>query len=97
MSHAVLWGLRPRPECEAAFRDAYGPDGAWVELFRLGEGYVGSELMRGSDGRYVTIDRWASESAYRAFLERHAEAYAALDSRCAALTLDEALLGEFEI
>ena len=97
MAFAVLWGFRPRPECEAAFRETYGGSGAWVELFRLGEGFVSSALLRASDGRYLTIDRWDSESAYRAFLERHAEAYAALEARSSALTLEETRLGAFEV
>jgi len=35
-------------------------------------------------------------AAYRAFKEQHAEAYAALDLECAALTEEERRLGEFE-
>ena len=97
MAYAILWSFRPRPEGETAFRESYGASGAWAELFRLDETYLGTDLLRASDGRYLTIDRWASESAYRAFLDRHASAYAALDARCAALTLEESWLGGFEI
>jgi heme-degrading monooxygenase HmoA len=95
--HVVLWRFRARAGREAEFESAYGADGAWAHLFRESEGYVGSELMRGSDGVYLTIDRWASEDAYRAFRRTSAARYDALDSSFRALTLEETLLGEMAV
>ena len=68
----------------------------WVRLFRTAKGFLGSELMRGTDGVYLTIDRWVSEDAYREFRDAQAEAYAATDARCEALTIEETLIGAVE-
>jgi heme-degrading monooxygenase HmoA len=87
--HVILWRFRARPGREAEFEQAYGEDGTWARFFRDGEGYLGTELMRGTDGTYMTIDRWISEAACRTFRESHARRYAELDAACASLTLDE--------
>lgn len=87
-----------RPGCEAEFEDRYGPEGDWVRLFRRAEGYGQTVLLRdlATAGRYLVTDTWQDGPSYRAFKERYVEAYAALDARCAELTLDERPLGEFE-
>jgi O-acetyl-ADP-ribose deacetylase (regulator of RNase III) len=88
------WHFRPAEGRDAAFREAYGPGGPWVALFRRAEGYVGTELapLHDPPGWYRTTDRWASEAAHRAFRERHAAEYAALDAACAVLTAAERLV-----
>ena len=73
---------------------AYGDDGAWAQFFRTGPGFVGTELMRGSDGTYLTIDRWVSEEAFRSFVDGQRDRYAEMDAACSALTTEETLLGE---
>jgi len=95
--HVILWRFRPRPEREAAFVAAYGDGGAWAQLFRTSEGFLGSELMRGSDGVYLTVDRWVSEDAFRAFAEAEASRYAQMDAACASLAIEETLLGAFTV
>lgn len=92
-----LWEYRVRPGADQEFRRHYGPDGTWVRLFRLGAGYLGTELLwdRRAPDRYLTIDRWASEAAFREFRRRFAPEFDGLDRRCAALTSHEASLGEF--
>ena len=95
--HVILWRFRPRPDREAAFIAAYGDDGAWEQFFRTGDGFLGSELMRGTDGVYLTVDRWVSEEAYRAFADAESSRYAELDAACSALTIEETLLGEFAV
>ena len=47
-------------------------------------------------GRYVTIDRWESEEAYRAFRARFAGEHDAVDRACEALTVEETPLGAYE-
>jgi heme-degrading monooxygenase HmoA len=92
--HVIVWRFRVRPGCEGAFESAYGDEGSWAQLFRTGDGYLGTELMRGSDGTYLTIDRWISEDACRSFREAAAARIAELDAACSAWTLEETLLGE---
>jgi heme-degrading monooxygenase HmoA len=91
--HVILWRFRAAPGREAEFEAAYGDEGTWVRFFRAGRGFLGSELMRGTDGAYLTIDRWVSEESHREIREAHADAYAELDARCDPLTAEETLIG----
>lgn len=97
LMHVAIWEFTVREGAETAFEQLYGPEGAWVALFRGAEGYVGTELLRAADAprRYVTIDRWISADAYAAFRQRHAAAYRELDAAGEALTESERLVGEF--
>jgi hypothetical protein len=52
--------------------------------------------MRGTDGTYLTIDRWETEEAYRTFRDSEAERYAAVDAQCQSLTIEETLIGAVE-
>jgi len=45
--------------------------------------------------RFVTIDRWQSEEAYRTFRARFSREYADLDARCEHLTSRETSLGHY--
>lgn len=69
-----LWEYFVAPAHHAEFEREYGPDGAWVELFSRGAGYLGTSLLRdrSNEDRFVTIDRWESEEA-------HAESSSAFD------------------
>jgi len=87
--YSVEGPSRPR------FEEAYGGDGDWARLFALGDGFLGTELLRGGPGRYVTIDRWRDESDWRTFIDRHGDAYRALDRECEGLTADETEIGDF--
>jgi hypothetical protein len=95
--HVILWRFRAVPSRRADFEAAYGPDGDWAHLFRSDPDFLGTSLMRSSDGTYLTLDRWRSADAARAFRDRHAAAYEDLDARCTALTEDETALGSVEI
>lgn len=92
-----IWEYQVPAAAEVAFLRNYGPVGSWVSLFRCGSGHVETLLLRDADvpGRYVTVDRWESAAAYRAFRERFAEEYAALDRVSEALTDGEARVGSF--
>lgn len=95
--YAYLWEFHVQPECRAQFERHYGPEGTWAALFRQAPGYLGTLLLqdRSDPLRYVTIDRWQSLEAYRAFRARFARQYEELDRQCAGLTAREAPLGEF--
>lgn len=96
--YMYAWEYEVAPEHQAAFLEAYGPEGTWVQLFRGAPGYVRTELFRdrARANRFVTLDYWESESAWRAFRERFAAEFEALDARCARITQHEAELGRFE-
>jgi heme-degrading monooxygenase HmoA len=90
-----------------AFVADYGPEGRWAQLFRDGEGYLGTELWRAAQPApeptapdaptaYLVIDRWASEAAYDAFLRAHDTEYRARNAAATPLYVDEQVLGRFE-
>lgn len=91
----VVWRFRARMGGEAAFEHAYGPDGEWARLFRRDPAYRGTDLLRPdvAEGWYLTIDRWASRTAYDAFRESHASEYHRVDLACEELTEAEELVG----
>src|SRR5437667_5310797 len=95
----AVWEFWVAKDKRRAFEKAYGPNGHWAKLFRRGEGYIGTELIRDREvpHRYVTLDFWASRTAYLKFKKEkeNVAAYKALDKRCNALTQRERLIGEF--
>jgi len=96
-AHVLVWEFAPAAGREAEFERAYGPDGDWARLFRRDPAYLGTELLRGAGGRYLTLDRWRSRAAFEAFRKREAEDYAVLDRRMEALTSHESSLGSFDV
>lgn len=93
----VVWQFEIAEEKTAAFEAAYGPEGEWARLFHGSPEYHGTELLRDAyiPGTYLTIDRWASEEAYRNFRKEHDTAYETLDRRCDALTARETRIGAY--
>jgi heme-degrading monooxygenase HmoA len=93
-----LWEFEVDTEHRDEFLQAYGPDGLWVQLFRRAPGYLRTELFRdrARPDRFVTLDYWESESAWRLFREYFAADFEALDARCQALTARETEIGRFE-
>ena len=87
------------PEHRDAFVRAYRQDGDWAALFAHAPGFVAVTLLADAEspGRFVTLDRWVEEAAFRAFRADPAlaDAYDALDRACARLTTREARLGAF--
>lgn len=76
---------------EAEFDRVYSSDGAWAQLFARSEGFLGTELFRsrGEARRYLTVDRFTTQDAFRRFMDQHEASYAELDRQCEALTVSE--------
>ena len=93
----VVWQFEVAEEKIAAFEAAYGVEGAWAKLFATSPEYRGTELLRDAyiPGGYLTIDRWTSEDAFRAFRKEHDAEYEALDRTCDALTSSERREGAY--
>ena len=96
--HTILWEFEAREEKKHDFIRAYGSDGDWAMLFRRGNGYKGTELLRSTNkpNVFVTIDRWANAEDFENFRKQFNKGYCALDARFSALTLNEKKLGSFE-
>jgi hypothetical protein len=92
-----VWEFEVPVTADAEFRRHYGPNGSWATLFRQDPAYIETLLLHDSRriGRYLTVDRWRSASAYQSFRQRFAEQYDALDRACEKLTSREVSLGEF--
>ncbi len=93
----VVWQFEVADENIAAFEAAYGPEGTWARLFGASADYRGTELLRDAyiPGSYLTIDRWVSEEAFRAFRRSHDAEYETLDRACDALTGSETRVGAY--
>lgn len=72
-------------------------DVRWARYFAPGEGYLGTEMLRSADGRYLVIDRWRSAADYDAFLGANADEYGARNRGATRLWLRERALGRFEV
>jgi hypothetical protein len=97
--HAVayVWAYDVDPACVAAFRRAYGPDGAWATFFSRSESYLGTDLLedRSEPTRFVTIDYFVDAAARARLLEDHRDEYVTIDRRWETATLSEMFLGEY--
>src|ERR1051326_2241321 len=96
--YTIAWAYRVPPDKQAEFEQAYSSNGAWVELFKKGRGYLGTKLIR-TDllfENYATIDTWETKEDYEAFLIQWKEEYEKLDEQCQQLTETESYLGSFE-
>ena len=92
-----VWVYRVVPGNVDEFIELYGPDGAWVRLFRQAPGYLDTSLYRDRNDvyRYLTVDRWESEEAFREFRMNFATEFDRLDNDGERLTLEEKHLGDF--
>jgi heme-degrading monooxygenase HmoA len=95
----VVWQFEIVEEKVAGFEAAYSPNGTWAQLFRASSDYLGTELLRDAyvPGSYLTIDRWSSEEAFRAFRKDHDKDYEVLDRQCDALTALERRVGAYTV
>ena len=92
-----VWEFTVAPGQEPGFLELYGPEGAWVRLFRTASGYIDTRLLRSAaePARFATIDRWESEAAFRRFRREYAAEFEAIDAAGARLTVHERLIGEY--
>lgn len=97
-SYMYAWEYQVAEENVDDFLAAYGGQGAWVALLKGAPGYRRTELHRDrrDPSRFVTLDYWDSESAWRRFREEHSREFEELDARCERLTLAEREIGRFD-
>jgi heme-degrading monooxygenase HmoA len=95
----ILWQFDIAEEKIPAFEAAYGAEGSWAKLFGRSAEYLGTELLKDAfvPGRYVTIDRWRNEEAFRAFRAQHDSDYETLDRASDTLTAAELRIGAFVV
>jgi hypothetical protein len=93
----IVWQFDVLEDHVNAFEAAYGAQGSWATLFARSPEHLGTELLKDAyvPGRYLTIDRWRSEDAFRAFRAEHDPDYEVLDRACDSLTAAETRIGAF--
>jgi len=93
---AIVFDYLVDPARAEEFERTYGADGAWARFFSRDPAYRGTQLwaFAAQPGRYLVVDRWRSEAAYRAFLETHRAEYERRGAETAALYLSERVIGE---
>ena len=96
--YVIIWKYQVKLERIDEFEHIYRPEGQWEELFKKGNGFIGTELFRDVERpqRYITIDRWESVKDYKDFQAQWKEEYKVLDAQCEDLTETESLLGKWE-
>lgn len=95
----ILWQFDIAEEKTTDFEAAYGASGSWAKLFSQSSEYLQTELLKDAyvPGRYVTIDRWQSEDAFRTFRAQHDADYETVDRACDSLTSAETRIGAFVV
>lgn len=85
-------------EFPVAFKQAYGAQCRWAELFGQQDGHEDTEILHDAldTSRYVTIDRWRSREDSDRFKRRFGQAHEALDRICEGLTITETRFGVFQ-
>jgi len=94
---ALIWRYEVHQEHREAFEAAYGPTGDWARLFARSGGFRGTELLRGEDGSYLTLDIWRDRADFEAFLDEHGREYQALDRHTEKWTRCEHRMGEYQV
>lgn len=94
----ILWQYRVRASHLEEFEVLYGPDGAWARLFHGHYGFLETQLWRDpfSQDRYLTIDLWEDEAAYRDFRTKAEVEYRRCDAAGDGLTENERFIGAFD-
>ena len=97
--YVIAWEYLVKPGQEAAFHQAYGPEGGWILLFRQSPGFLGTELLHDEQNaqRFMTVDRWTSRAAFDSFHADWQAEYQAHDELCSSLTEQETFLGAFAL
>jgi heme-degrading monooxygenase HmoA len=89
--HLIIWEFAVREEHLEDCIRAYGANGDWAKLFRLAEGYLGTQLLRSSQNSnvFLTVDRWESAASFGKFQQRSGAEYKKLDTRFEGYTMSE--------
>jgi len=96
--YTVIWQYKINPAYRSEFEELYGQEGKWIKLFKQSKNFIETEFYqcKVNSERYITIDKWQSESDYKTFKIAHGEEYNALDRQADNSTNIETLIGSFE-
>jgi hypothetical protein len=95
----IVWEYIVKEEARGHFELAYGPGGAWSELFARSPGFRGITVLRDTDNprRYLTVDIWdAAGQREQALAECEAET-AELEAALGEWTESRTAVGTFRV
>lgn len=95
--YCLAWKYKV-PSNQAKFEEEYGRNGSWFKFFESSEDYLGTELMKHTDGKtYILIDKWMSKADYQDFIDENKADYDQLNEKNKALYEEEEEMGEFDL
>ena len=88
-----------KEKARGQFELAYGPGGAWSELFGQCPGFRGTTLLRDTRDprRYLAIDLWDTEDQREEMLAEYEVEYADLDAAFGEWTESKREVGTFRV
>jgi heme-degrading monooxygenase HmoA len=97
MAYTIIWEFLVPPDKIKEFEAAYGPEGAWAQMFKRSPAFTGLQLLHCEDrfGRYLTLDCWESATDFENFKRNFAADYQLLDAQLQGLASAETRLGGF--
>ena len=95
----IIWEYVVKEEFRGQFELAYGPGGAWSQLFAGDPGYRGTTVLRDMKNprRFLTVDLWDTETNWEKALSDHMTEYADLQDIFEEWTELRTELGNFRI
>ena len=95
----IICELIAKEEARGPFELAYGPGGAWSNLFAGRPGFRGTTLLRDTEDprRYLTVDVWDREAQRAQALAERGDDYAALEAAFDDWTESRTELGSFRV
>jgi heme-degrading monooxygenase HmoA len=94
-----VWEFVVHEGAQGPFELAYGPGGAWSQLFAPAPGFRGITLLRDTDDprRYLAIEVWDAAAQREQALAQRADAYAALEASLAGWAASAREVGAFRV
>lgn len=95
--YSIIWRYKIKKGSDKEFEFEYGKEGAWSNLFKNSNNYLGSFLHKSLDMNqmYLLIDTWTSEQSYKDFINLNGSVYNSLSSRFEKLYDSEEKIGAF--
>ena len=95
----IVWEFVVKEESRGQFELAYGPGGAWSNLFARCPGFRGTTLLRDTKDprRYLTIDFWDTRAQREQELAERKAEYSSLAADLGAWTESRAEVGIFTV
>ena len=95
----IVWEFVVKEESRGQFELAYGPGGAWSNLFARCPGFRGTTLLRDTKDprRYLTIDFWDTRAQREQELAERKAVYSNLEAAFAEWTESKAEVGIFSV